>query len=67
MVANIKRLVYFDSFMDPIALKILGERPDIELVRLEYDAPVEETWAEITRAHGYQISPRTELREPWFG
>lgn len=66
MVANIKRLVYFDSFMDPIALKILGERPDIQLVRLDYDAPVEETWAEITRAHGYQISPRTELREPWF-
>ena len=67
MVANIKRLVYFDSFMDPVALAILGERPDIELVRLEYDSPDEENWAEISRAHGYQISPRTELREPWFG
>ena len=67
MVANIKRLVYFDSFMDPVALSILGERPDIELVRLEYDSPDEENWAEISRAHGYQIAPRTELREPWFG
>ncbi len=67
MVANIKRLVYFDSFMDPIALSILGEREDIELVRLDYDGKVEDNWAEISRAHGYQISPRTELREPWFG
>jgi D-3-phosphoglycerate dehydrogenase len=67
MVANIKRLVYFDSFMDPVALAILGERPDIELIRLDYGSPAEENWAEISRAHGYQIAPRTELREPWFG
>ena len=67
MVANIKRLVYFDSFMDPVALSLLGQRPDIELVRLEYGSPEEENWAEISRAHGYQIAPRTELREPWFG
>jgi D-3-phosphoglycerate dehydrogenase len=66
MVANIKRLVYFEEFMDPIALTILAGRPDIEVVRLEYASPVDDSWAEMTRAHGYQIQPRTELRDPWF-
>ena len=67
MVANIKRLAYFEAFMDPVALTILGERPDIELVRLEYTAASDDTDAELRRCHGYQISPRTELREPFFG
>jgi D-3-phosphoglycerate dehydrogenase / 2-oxoglutarate reductase len=67
MTANIKRLGYFESFMDPVALSILGERPDIELVRLEFTAPVPDTDAALCRCHGYQISPRTELREPFFG
>lgn len=67
MPANIKRLAYFESFMDPVALTILGERPDIGLVRLAYDAPVPEMDAELRRCHGYQISARTELREPFFG
>jgi hypothetical protein len=38
MAVNLKRLVYFDSFMDPIANAILGKRDDIDLVRLEYEA-----------------------------
>ena len=67
MVANIKRLAYFEEFMDPIALTILAGRPDIEVVRLEYATPDDDNWAEITRAHGYQIQPRTELKKPWFG
>jgi D-3-phosphoglycerate dehydrogenase len=67
MPANIKRLAYFEAFMDPVALTILGERTDIELVRLEFTAPVPDTDAELRRCHGYQISPRTELREPFFG
>jgi len=67
MVANIKRLVYFQEFMDPIALRILAGRPDIEVVKLEYETPEAENWGEMTRTHGYQIQPRTELRDPWFG
>jgi hypothetical protein len=60
MVANIRRLVYFEEFMNPVALSILGERTDIELGRLEYASPEDENWGEIGRAHGYQIQPRTE-------
>ena len=67
MAVNLKRLVYFDSFMDPIANAIIGRRDDIDLVRLEYGSADADNWAEMSQAHGYQVQPRGELREPWFG
>jgi D-3-phosphoglycerate dehydrogenase len=67
MPVNIPRLVYFEEFMNPAAVTILSGRDDLDLVRLEYAAPAEENLAEMRRAHGYQIQPRTELKEPWFG
>lgn len=67
MVANIKRLTYFEEFMNPAALPILATRPEIEVVRLEYASSTDDNWAEIGRTHGYQIQSRTELKEPWFG
>ena len=67
MAVNLKRLVYFDSFMDPIANAIIGKRDDIDLVRLDYAMPEADNWSEISQAHGYQIQPRGELREPLFG
>jgi|GEM_PF-3004584 len=66
MVTNIKRLVYFEEFMADAAVHILSQRPEIELVRLEYASPVEDNWAEMSRALGYQTQSRVELREPWF-
>jgi D-3-phosphoglycerate dehydrogenase len=66
MAVNLKRLMYFDSFMDPVANAIIGRRDDIDLVQLDYAAPAVENWAEFSRAHGYQVQPRGELREPWF-
>ena len=66
MAVNLKRLVYFDSFMDPIANAIIGRRDDIDLVGLDYDAAETDNWTEIAQAHGYQVQPRGELRQPWF-
>ena len=66
MPVNIPRLVYFETFMSPAAVPLLGGRDDLELVRLEYAAPEADNQAEMHRAHGYQIQPRTELREPWY-
>ena len=65
--ANIKRLAYFEKFFDPIAERTLAARPEIELLCLRYDRPESDIWPEMSRAHGYQIQPRGELREPWFG
>jgi len=67
MAVNLKRLVYFDSFMDPIANTIIGRRDDIDLVRLDYTTTEATNWGEFAAAHGYQIQPRGELRKPWFG
>jgi len=67
MTLNSKRLVYFQAWMDPVAERLLRAAPEIDLVRLEYDAPESDNWAVLERAHGYQIQPRTELRHPYFG
>jgi D-3-phosphoglycerate dehydrogenase len=67
MTANVKRLAYFERWIDPVAERVLADRPDIDLVRLAFSAPEEESWAELDLAHGYQILPRGDLREPWFG
>jgi len=66
VAVNLKRLVYFDSFMDPIANAIIGRRDDIDLVRLVYDTPDADNWAEMVQAHGYQVQARGELQEPFF-
>jgi len=66
VAVNLKRLVYFDSFMDPIANAIIGRRDDIDLVRLDYATAEAENWAEIAQAHGYQVQARGELRAPFF-
>ena len=62
-----KCLVFFESWMDPAAERLLGERSDIDLVRLSFARPPEESWPELERAHGYQILPNAELHEPFFG
>lgn len=67
MTANIKRLVYFESWVDDAAVALLSKRPDIDLMRLRYAVPEQDNWAEMATAHGYQIQPRGDLREPWFG
>ena len=67
MSANVKRLAYFDKWIDPVALELLGKRPDIELISLDFATPETDNWQSLARAHGYQILPRGDLREPWFG
>jgi D-3-phosphoglycerate dehydrogenase len=67
MSANIKKLVYFENWVDPAAVPILQAQPDIDLTRLEYATPEAENWRDMQLSHGYQIHPRGDLREPWFG
>lgn len=67
MAANVKRLAYFEQWVDPIALDILGKRQDIEVTRLAFATPEADNWQALSRAHGYQIQPRGDLVEPWFG
>ncbi len=67
MTANVKRLAYFDKWVDNIALEMLGKRPEIELIGLDFATAEIDNWQSLSRAHGYQVLPRGDLREPWFG
>ena len=67
MAANVKRLAYFEQWIDPVAVEMLGKRSDIELIDLAFAASETDNWQALSRAHGYQILPRGDLREPWFG
>ena len=66
MIANIKRLAYFERWIDPIAIQMLGDCPDIELTRLEYSSRPTDNWQTLASAHGYQVSTRGDIQEPWF-
>lgn len=64
-----KRLVYFESWVDPLAIDILeaDKSSRIELVELSYSDDVAASMRVMQAAHGYQISTRGDLKEPWFG
>lgn len=62
-----RNLVYFENWIDPGWMPVLEPRKDIVVTRHTYAAPQDETWRAIASAHGYQIQPRTELKQPWFG
>ena len=49
-----KRLVFFETWVDPVAERIVGARGDVELVNLRRDDPVELNDAAMRGAHGYQ-------------
>ena len=58
-----RRLVYFDAWTDGVAGEILGDRSDIEIVRLELFGDERGNWSELSRSHGYQALTRTEIRK----
>ena len=62
-----KKLVFFEKWIDPLAETLIAEVPGSEAVRLSYDDPEEANWRAMAGAHGYQIRPGAELREPWYG
>ena len=67
MKDNAKRIVFFEEWMDtPAAMKVLDKVDDIQVERLRYAGKIEENKIAMSRAHGYQVQPRTELKAPWF-
>lgn len=61
-----RTLAYFQNFMDPVALDILGKEPGIKLQRLDFNADPAETWRLLEQAHGCQFLPTNETAEEWF-
>ncbi len=58
-----KNLIYFERWAHPVALDVLATAPDIHVIRLSNDDPVDRVMAALGGAHGYQIaSTRGELK-----
>jgi len=66
MNANSRRLVYFDSWIDPVALEILSDAPGIELIRLDQDDDEDKVFDVMKDAHGYQMLAKTEMQRRWW-
>lgn len=66
MATNIKQIIYFHHRLDATAAAIRNRRSDIDMFRRDFAAPKADTWADMSRAHGYHACARTEMREPWF-
>lgn len=52
------RLVY-ERWTDPVAGEVL-ELTDVDVVKLDLQAPAEQGWAALESAHGYQVATRTD-------
>jgi D-3-phosphoglycerate dehydrogenase len=66
MATNVKQIIYFHHRLDATAAAIREKRSDIDMFHRDFRAPAAETWAAMSRAHGYHACARTEMREPWF-
>ena len=67
MKDNAKRIVFFEEWMDTsAAMEIFRNVEDIQVQKLQYNSEVKENGVAMSRAHGYQVQPRTELQVPWF-
>lgn len=67
MAVRRARIVLFDRWTDDAAaLPILDKADNIDVERLRYDDDEGHNWSVMRTAHGYQISARVELREPWY-
>jgi len=65
MTEAMKRLVFFDNWMDPIGERMVVENSAIDLQRLSFDDAPTVNWPTMERAHGYQMLPSTETCIPF--
>lgn len=62
MTPDVKTLVYFERWMDPVAERMLADEKDVRLGKLAFaDAP-EKNWPALEAAHGYQLLPAYDMR-----
>ncbi len=66
MSANIRKLVYFDTWIHPIAEEILNAAPGIEMIRLDQNDDEAHVFDVMKDAHGYQMLAKTELQPRWW-
>jgi len=60
MSTNVRPRLVCERWTDPVADDIL-ELADVEVIKLELDAPDKNGWASLESAHGYQVATRTDV------
>ncbi len=65
MTQKPRNLVFFDTWMDPVAERILGAEKDVRLQRLSFADAERDNWRALEAAHGYQLLAGYEIREPF--
>lgn len=66
MAANTKRVFYVKYLPSGVYSTLLGERPDVQLDRLENDSPEEQVAPVLGQAHLYQIGASRQIIAPHF-
>ena len=66
MTTKTKNLIYFEKWMDPVAETMLAGEADINLRKLTFDDADDDNWAVVEQAHGIQLLPTFETKQPFF-
>lgn len=66
MAPNAKRVFYVKYLSSPLFTRILAERPDVQLDRLENESPDEVVQPVLHAAHVYQIGASRQVIAPHF-
>ncbi len=61
-----RKLVYFDTWIDPVADEVLATAPWIEVIRLDQDDDEDKVFAVMREAHGYHMLAKTEFQRRWW-
>ena len=64
MAPNTKRVFYVKYLSSPLYAQILGQRPDVQLDRLENDSPDDVATPILGQAHVYQIGASRQVIAP---
>lgn len=65
MTRPIRKIVYFNKWVAPVATEILSQRSDIRLQRLLYTDSEVDISTGFIDAHGYQSLPKAESVDRW--
>ena len=61
-----RTLAYFENFMDPVALDVLGAEKGLAAQRISFADGADHNWPLLEQAHGCQFLPTTETPEEWY-
>ncbi|MBM10308.1 MAG: 3-phosphoglycerate dehydrogenase [Magnetovibrio sp.] len=62
----VKRLFFFEKWMDEAGPNRAKSNPNIDLVRMDQSDSEDQIWQALAEAHGYQLRPSTETKRRFW-